>query len=127
MKIIKKIKLMCKDIFYNFFVLYRLIYRKKERRKETLKKKRFNKFQKTDIIKDYEKKLNNRPQEESALRDGNTDRKMIAKNKYEENNFIRLNKNKRDKKIQRKIRERNQIGERPDNFVELNNLSLIHI
>jgi hypothetical protein len=74
------------------------------------------------VIKDYEKKLYNQPREETALRDGNYNKKYIEKKKHEESNFVRLNKNKREKKLQRKIREKAQHGEKLDNFTELNDI-----
>ena len=87
-----------------------------------MKKKRIKKFQKTGIISDYEKQLYNQPREQTALRDGTQSKFKNEKTNYEESNFVRLSKNKRERKMQKRIREKNQIGEKLDDFTELNDI-----
>lgn len=79
-------------------------------------------MQRSSVIRDYEQQLYNRPQEETALRDGAQGKQLGLQKKYEEKHFTRLNKNKREKKMQRLLRAKNQQGEKVDDFKELNDI-----
>ena len=77
---------------------------------------------KNEFINDFEKKFNNKPSEQSAVRNRFQNKEKEAIRKHEENQFSRMRLKKTDIKRQRKMQRKWKEGEKVDDFRELNDI-----